>query len=1156
LTIQIRIPYTGARTYFLEADMSLAFPKDNLKQALPLRILLLLTCLIVFGALRVSAQTVGAIEGEVKDSSGALIPGAAVTVTNTGTNAVRNSRTDGAGLYNFTALAPGSYTVRVEGAGFKTSIRNLTLQVQQTAQADFSMEPGGETQTIEVSGNGPQINSTDATVGTVIGNKQIVDLPLNGRDFLQLVALSANVTTGFGSPGQATLRQGGSRATENYSVMGLRSTSNYYSLDGVSNTDVNFNLIIMQPSIDALQEFKVQSGVYPAEFGREAAQINALTKSGTNQFHGSLFEFLRNDVLDAKQYDFVGTSPARTPFKWNQFGFTLGGPVWIPKVYNGRNKLFFLSNYEGFRLRQSSNGLFTVPTAAMRAGNFSYLLPGNQLYDPSTKTVTNGVATGTPFAGNIIPANKINPVSVKLLQYLPLPNVTTTTLNNNYETTLPSPLNKDQVTQRVDFIESDRSSWFARYTWTSEDSLNHGINQNGSTVVTNGKQAVLSNTRVFSPTKVNDAHVGWNNFKNVSGTELGGVLDVVGSLSIPGLTTSDPLSWGIPQVGGFTDGISTFGNATSAPFVLNDETFQFVNNFSWTLGKHALRLGADIRRDQYNYYGNEFSRGQFLFHGTMTASPFTSGGGDAFADFLTGYCFTCSDATSLAVTQFRATSQAYYVDDTWRTTPKLTLSLGLRYEFVPPWYDKSQNVVNTMTHGIPNVAGVTDPTLQPTLVRAGTGDFYTGHENVRYNPAIQTVRKNLYGGTLVQSDKANFAPRIGVVYSPTPTWSIRGGFGIFYTQDAGIEYFDMARGWGKVNPQGNPQMPNVTYQNFITSNGAYITLNQPNVYGIQPNLRTPYVIQYLLNVQHDVSENTVLELGYSGNGGHHLEGLQNLNPAIPGTTGNTASRSPFNYLGIIQILQSQNYSNYNSFSAKVTRRTALGLTYLASYTFSKSLDNGSAIRGTSTDILPQNSRCLACDYGYSAFDIPHRFVMSAQYELPFGQGKRFASRGGILNEIVGGWQIGSIVTWQAGIALNTQAGVDTAGTGGYGEIRLNSTGISPNLPSNQRTLKRWYNLAAFALPASGTFGNEPRNSLRGPSFTDWDSSAIKNFHIHEAQNLQFRFEMFNTANHPNWSTPNANWSSTSRTQPGAAFTSITSTANAMRQIQFALKYVF
>ncbi|MEO8734921.1 MAG: TonB-dependent receptor [Edaphobacter sp.] len=1102
----------------------------------------------------VSAQTLGGITGEIKDVSGALLPGATVTVTSSATNAVRTATTDGAGLYNFPALSPGGYTVRVERAGFKASVREVTLQVQQTAQADFKLEIGGTDQTIEVTGTVPQINSTDATVGTVIGNKQIVELPLNGRDFLQLVALSANVTTGFSAPGQAAARQGGSRATENYSVMGLRGTSNYYTLDGISNTDVNFNLIIMQPSIDALQEFKVQTGVYPAQFGREAAQINAVTKSGSNQFHGSLFEFIRNDVLDARQYDFVGTRPSRTPFKWNQYGFTLGGPVWIPKIFNGRNKLFFLSNYEGFRLRQNANTLYTVPTAEMRRGDFSSLLPGNQLYDPSTKTLVNGVASGTPYKNNQV--TNINPVSTLLLKYLPLPNITSTTLNNNYETSLASPLNKDQFTQRIDYIQNEKASWFARYTWTSENSLSGGIYLNGGTVVTNAKQAVLSNTRVISSTMVNDARIGWNNFKNVSGTQLGGVTNVVGSLNIPGLATADPLSWGIPQVGGFTDGISTFGNATSAPFVLNDVTSQLVDNFSWTLGKHAVQIGFDIRRDQYNYYGNEFSRGQFLFQGTMTRSPFAKTGGDAFADFLTGYCYTCTDATSLAVTRFRATSQAYYIDDTWRATQKLTVSAGLRYEFIPPWYDKSQNVVNTIVPTLPNVCCTTDPAIQPVLTRAGSGDFYTGHENVRYNPLIKTVRQNLNGGRLVQSDYTNFAPRLGIIYSPTPTWSIRGGVGIFYSQDSGIEYFDMARGWGKITQQSNPNAPNVNYQNFITSSGSFITLNTPNVYGIQPNLKTPYTVQYLVNLQHDFSGNTTLEVGYAGSGGHHLDGLINMNAAIPGTTGNTASRSPFNYLGIVQILQSQNYSNYNSFSIKATRRLAAGLTYLANYTWSKSLDNSSAIRGTSTDILPQDSRCLSCEYGYSAFNIPHRFVSSLQYELPFGRGKRFASGGGILNEVIGGWQLGSIVTWQSGFALNTAAGVDEAGTGGYGEIRLNLTGISPNLPSGKRTVKNWYNRAAFALPAPGTFGTMRRNSLIGPSFINWDSSAIKNFHIYEQQNLQFRFEVFNTANHPNWSTPNANWSSSNPAAPGAAFTQITTTAHAMRQMQFALKYNF
>ncbi|MEO7142441.1 MAG: carboxypeptidase-like regulatory domain-containing protein [Bryobacteraceae bacterium] len=1100
-------------------------------------------------------QTLGEIAGEIKDASGASVPGAAVTVTNAGTNAARTAATNDSGIYNFPALPPGMYSVRVEHAGFRPSARNdIELQVQQTARVDFTMTVGDVGQSIEVTAAAPQLNTEDATVGTVIENKRIVDLPLNGRDFLQLVGLSPNVTTGFAAPGQAALRAGGSRASENISVMGERGTANYYTLDGVNDTDVNFNLYIFLPSIDALEEFKVQTGVYPAEFGREASQINVSTKSGTNQFHGALFEFLRNDVLDAKQYDFIGTSPAKNPFKWNQYGFTLGGPVWIPKVFNGHDKLFFMSNYEGFRLRQSNNALYTVPTETLRGGDFSSLLPGNVLYDPNTKT---GPGTGTPYPGNIIPKNEISATSVKLLQYLPPPNLVTPTLNKNYEIVQASPTNKDQFTQRIDWVESEKSTWFGRYSWTDENSLAQGIYLNGSTVVSNAKQAMISNTRIFSATKVNEARFGVNDFHNVLGTELAGKTDVVDQLGIPGLTGVNSLSWGIPQVGGFTDGISTFGNNTSAPFVVADTTFQFVDNFSWTFGKHAVRFGGEVRRDRYNQYGNEFSRGQFLFNGSMTRNPKTNSGGDSLADMLTGFCSTCADATSLAFTQFRATSQAYYIDDTWRVAPKLTVSLGLRYEYTQPWNDKSQNILSTQVPFLLNTTNATDPGVQPTIVRPGSGDFYTGHENIRFAAPIQVARENLYGsGALVKPDYRDFAPRVGVAYSPASNWTIRTGFGIFYSQDSGNSRFDMARGWGRINQQSNPNAPNVSYQNFIGFNGSFITLSVPNVYELKPDLKSPYTIQYLLNIQHQWGSKTVVEVGYDGSEGHRLEGLQNMNPAIPGTVGNASSRAPFPYLGIIQAVQGEVNSNYQALSVKVTRRLAAGLTYLSAYTWSKSLDDGSALRGTASDILPQDSRCLACDYGYSAFNIPNRFVTSVLYEVPFGKGKRFANTGGLMNEILGGWQVGSIVTWESGLPLNTQAGVDEPGTGGYGEIRLNSTGISPNLAGGQATTGRWFNPAAFALPAPGTFGNFMRNELEGPSLFNWDSSAIKNFRIREGQNLQFRWEMFNAGNHANWAEPNPNWSSTNPAKPGAAFLTISGTQTAMREMQFALKYTF
>src|SRR5713101_7152482 len=354
-----------------------------------------------------SAQTFGEITGEVKDQSGAVAPNASVTATNTATNASRNTRSNEAGIYSFPDLVPGPYQVKVEAPGFQPMVRsNIELQVQQTARIDFTLTVGQATQTIEVSGAVQLLTTENATVGTVIEEKRITEMPLNGRDFLQLVALSPNVTFGFQAPNQAVGRQGGTRATENIAISGMRGTWNHYTLDGVTNTDVNFNLYIQLPSVDALQEFKVQTGIYPAEFGREASQINVSTKPGTNDYHGTVFEFLRNSNLDAKPYDFIGTSPAKAPFRWNQYGITLGGPIWIPKLLNGRNKLFFMSNFEGFKSRKTDLGLYTTAPDSWRHGNFSSF--GTPLYDPYSRMTTvdaNGKTTVTAslFDGNKIP---------------------------------------------------------------------------------------------------------------------------------------------------------------------------------------------------------------------------------------------------------------------------------------------------------------------------------------------------------------------------------------------------------------------------------------------------------------------------------------------------------------------------------------------------------------------------------------------------------------------------------------------------------------------------------------------------------------------------------------------------------------------------------
>src|SRR5712692_3774845 len=373
-----------------------------------------------------SAQTFGEITGEVRDQSGAVAPNAPITATNTATNASRTTRTNEAGVYNIPSLVPGTYQVRVEAPGFQSAVRNnIELQVQQAARVDFTLTVGQTSQTVEVSGSAALLTTESATVGTVIEQKSIVELPLNGRNFLQLVALSPNVSFGFASPNQSQRRQGGSRSEQNIAVAGMRGTWNNYTLDGISNTDPNFNLYIQLPSIDALQEFKVQSGIYPAEFGREAGQINVSTKSGTNDFHGTVFEFLRNSELDAKPYDFIGTSPAKAPFRWNQYGFTLGGPIRIPKLFNGRNKLFFMSNFEGFKSRRTDLYLYTTAPKEWRDGDFSSFK--TTLYNPFTRVTANGVTTAMPFPNNKIDRSYFDQTSLKVMEFWPLPNLNTPT---------------------------------------------------------------------------------------------------------------------------------------------------------------------------------------------------------------------------------------------------------------------------------------------------------------------------------------------------------------------------------------------------------------------------------------------------------------------------------------------------------------------------------------------------------------------------------------------------------------------------------------------------------------------------------------------------------------------------------------------------------
>ncbi len=1133
-----------------------------------LHLVLSLAVLLTF-TLSLHAQTQGGITGVITDAGGAVVPGVNVTVTSAATGATRKATSNDSGVYSFPALQPGSYALRVEQTGFKSITQNdIQLQIQQTARIDLTLEVGNVAEVVEVQGGGGALMTTEnATVGTVIENKRIVDLPLNGRNFLQLVATAPNVSFGFGSPGQAGARQGGSRASQNIAIAGQRSMFNRFTIDGVENTDVNFNTYIILPSIDALQEFKVQHGIFPAEFGRATSQINVSTKSGTKDFHGALFEFLRNDNLDARIYDFTGRrAPTSTKeeFKFNQYGYTVSGPVFLPRfgeggpaVWSGRERLFFMSNFEGYRDRRTLRGLFNVPTNLMRAGNFS----STPIYDPTTSRVNPNYDSSRPvsasnprilrdqFAGNVIPRNRIHPISIKLLEFLPAPNTNAGGLINNYENGRNRQIDKDQFTQRIDFTESTESSWFGRYSWSNERQVTPNLYLNGSSLLTNVRQAMLSNTRVFGANKVNEFRFGYNYFFNSLGTELAYVRDVISELNIPGVTSSTPVAWGTPNI--TVSGFTGFGDTAEGPYVNKNHTYQIVDNFSVTTGNHSFRFGGEIRWDQYNQVGNQFARGNFEFQGQATQNPTsTAGTGNSFDDFLLGECRRCEVSAALATANFRAFSQYYYIDDTWKIHPKLTLNIGLRYEYTPPWFDKNGTLVNIDVPFFDNTPNVQDRSRHPTFVRIGTGDFYEG-TLLRFNPAIKVARDGRLGDRLVASDFNDFAPRLGVAWSPTSKWTVRSGAGVFYSQDAGNARFDMARNLaGRRRDESTADFPDLNWNQPFRNLGGTVQINNPYVLGNINARRTPYVVQYLLNVQRELTNQMVLEVGYLGSISRKLEQLRAVNESIPGAIGSVLSRAPYPEFSRIQEVEGSGKANYNGLSAKLQRRFSQGATFVVGYTWSKSIDTGSAIRTHDGDTLfPQNSYNLAAERALSSFHVSHRMVNSVLYELPFGRVRRFLDRGGIVNTLLGGWELGSIFNVQTGFPLTVMSGRDQSNTGG-GFDRPNATGQPVQLPRGERGIERWFNTGAFELQPFGTFGTVGRNTVIGPGLIQWDASLLKNFRFKETQNVQFRFEAFNAANHPNWGNPGTGLFNNPN------FGKIRGTRTGMRELQFGLKYLF
>ena len=1134
----------------------------------------------MFGVSSLVGQTFGEINGTVSDSSGAVIAGAQVSVANNATGVTRSVETNEVGAYNVPFLNPGTYTVTAELEGFKAGrVDDRLVEVGSVLEVNIALEIGAVTEVIEVQAGAQMLNTADSALGQVIDQQRIVELPINGRNYLNLVKLSTNVSAEMPAGGQANSRQGGERSNQPISIAGQRQQYNRFTLDGVENTDPNFNTFVVRPSVDALQEFKVQTGVYSAQFGKASSQINVTTRSGTNDFHGTVFEFLRNDKIQARTWQQHGE---KDPFRRNQFGFTVTGPII-------KNKLFFMANYEGFRERVQGFGQATVADQAMRNGDFSNT-GALTIYDPDTITeAADGTLTATPFPNQTIPSARFKQPFIQMLEFLPMPTISGARPGIdpvNYQRNSPNPLDWDQFTTRIDFNQGANSQWFGRYSWGDEFLGDGGtLPIQDERIETKVDQVMLSNIWTLSPTMVNELRLGANIFDNSKLTALNGIRNVTEELNIPGLVPPIEAAWGTPQIGMSGQSISTgWGEATGGPFINHNRTYQIMDNMSVIRGNHTLKFGGEIASVRFNQVGNQFPRGLLQFHNRGTALPGrTVNTGDAFASGLLGWMDEATRSLGIANVQFRQTYVHLYAEDTWKLRPNLTMNYGLRYEYTPPFQDRYRGIMNVQMF-CPGVdqTGIDEGCQTPVLVRPGAGDFHEGLEvHMADNVPTATGDDVLFNRATIKKDTNDFAPRVGLSYQPDAKTTIRTGFGVYYSQDTGNPVFDMGRNFGfRQSARGLEDRPTVNVDApFATAaGGAQLQCSNwdgPCVAGLytfgnDARRRTPYIFQYLLNVQRQVTDTLLVEVGYSGNSGRKLQRMYGFNTpterADPTDRSSLNARRPWggDIYGRIQTIANVSNSNYNALGLKVQQRHDNGLTYLFGYTWARAIDQGSGIRTNGGDnLFPASSYDLHPERGLAQFHTAHRLTASILYDIPL----RFENR--VLEAIAGGWQAGTILTMSTGTPFNG-GNCGQPNSNGQGN-RGDSNGRSPFLdnPTPQEYFKR-----STTPDAQGRFrgpdhidcfvpvsingveynalsarqGNIARNQYISPGFQNWDFSMTKNFRFTERYNLQFRFESFNFTNHPNWNNPNT---STTSVNYG-----VITSARAMRTNQFALKFMF
>ena len=1226
--------------------------------------------LLFFSAIPAHAQVdTGSILGTVTDASGAVLQGASVTLTNEDTNAALTTTTEADGSYKFTPVRIGHYKVTVSFQGFQNSEqRHITVNVGADVVVNIALKPGAVTQTIEVTGATPVLETQNASVGQVMDTHAVNDLPLNGRNFTFLAQLAAGVN----SP-QADTR--GNAATGAFAANGLRPAQNNYLLDGIDNNSdtvdfLNGTNFVVLPPVDAIQEFKVQTSGFDAEFGRSgAAVLNATIKSGGNDFHGSAWEFFRNDKLDAADFFENAGGIPKGELRQNQFGFTLGGPLYIPKVFNGKNKVFLFGDYEGLRRVQGTVLTGTVPTAAEQASlltstaDFQDLIAGQSgtvtdalgrtmpvgtALDPATTRTVSGVVVRDPFgtcqnepagfaytvAGcglNLIPIGRIDPNAIALMQLYPAP--TNNSVFSNFANSPHLFEHRNSFDARMDINFSDKNQLFYRFSLVDDPQFIPGIfggvadggGFQAGNQTANAQQSAFGYTHTFSPTLVNVVRAGLNYLHTTrvspSANDLSDIPSQFGIQDIPQLQENG----GLPAFG--INGLQTLGSNAFLPSDEVTSTFQLTDDVTKIWGKHTFKMGFEWQHVKFSTLQPPWSRGEFDYNGDYTSIPNNNQGNTGRIQFLLTPGAVPGGNILGGATDIRASNIAEtdngknywggYVQDDWRVSPKLTLNLGLRYDFFGLVYEHHSNQANF----IPVAQG---PFSGPTyLIPEGpnANNLSPSFTNLLAADGISLLVSNKYGAGLGNSESKNFAPRFGFAYQVNPKLVVRGGWGMFYN---GFENRGYSPNIGENYPfqfqfnfpEPNPNTP-ITFPGCATAGPNFVgtfetgfsctpldpllvNANGLGLLGIQFNYITPYSMSGNLTVQYQIAPSMSIQAAYVNSQARHLEVFPNTSNAVSQIL--PAGANAQNFIPFPDFGRNPSYaategnSNYHAFQLKAEKQFTGGLNFLATYTYSKTLSDaddllngGSGQNGSSGNVNGYRApgipgMGIQADYGLASYDIRNVVHFSGTYLLPFGKGRHYASGAtGLADAAIGGWSVNWSTTLQGGQPIAIGCPSQTAAGVGCGAL-FTGQPLNLGLHTDANGKLAYYgNPAAFTQPCVLDASGNPEpdtpagcvpltgidalggvTKVPGPGFHRLDFSIFKDFTFNERYHLQFRTEIFNIFNHPNFNAPGFGGNGVVAISGSGNFNSsnfgeIGSTRDAPydpRQIQFALKFVF